>query len=63
MKPTDALHSNFISITTLHISGNISAHRQEVWAVRRLWYISYNIPKPTYSSELLMMGRKAARNM
>jgi len=24
---------------------------------------AYNVPKPMYDSELLMMGRKAARNM
>jgi hypothetical protein len=24
---------------------------------------AYNVPKPMYGSELLMMGRKAARNM
>ena len=28
-KPTDALNSNFIGITTLHISGSLSAHHQE----------------------------------
>jgi len=32
------------------------------------WYhmvttTAYNVPKPIYGSELLMMGRKAARNM
>ena len=29
MKPTDALNSNFIGITTLHVSGSLSAHHQE----------------------------------
>jgi hypothetical protein len=38
MKPTDALNSNFISITILHVSGSLSAH-QEVLAVHQHWYI------------------------
>jgi hypothetical protein len=40
IKPTDALNSNFIGITTLHVSGSLSAHNQQFLAVRRLWYIS-----------------------
>jgi hypothetical protein len=37
--PTDALSSNFITgITTLHDSGSISAHHQELLAVQRHWY-------------------------
>jgi len=39
MKPTDAMNSNFIGVTTLHVSGNFSAHHQEFLAVHRLWYI------------------------
>jgi len=39
MKPTDALNSNFIGITTLHVSGSLSAHHQEFFAVHRHWYI------------------------
>ena len=39
IKPTDALNSSFIGITTLHVSGNLSAHHQEFLAVHRLWYI------------------------
>jgi len=31
--------SNFIGITTLHVSGSLSAHHQEFLAVHRLWYI------------------------
>jgi len=38
IKPTDALNSNFIGITTLHVSGSLSAHHQEFLAVHRLWY-------------------------
>jgi len=37
MKPTNALNSNFIGITTLNVSGSLSAHHQEFLAVRRLW--------------------------
>ena len=39
IKPTDALDSNFIRITTLHVSGSLSAHHQEFLAVHRHWYI------------------------
>jgi hypothetical protein len=39
IKPTDALKSNFIGITTLHVSGSLSAHHLEFLAVHRLWYI------------------------
>jgi len=39
IKPTDAPNSNFIGITTLHVSGSLSAHHQEFLAVHRLWYI------------------------
>ena len=38
IKPTDALSSNFIGITTLHVSGSLSAHHQEFFAVHRRWY-------------------------
>jgi len=40
MKPTDTLNSNFIGITTLHVSGSLSAHHQEFLAVYWFWYIS-----------------------
>jgi len=39
IRPTDALNSNFISITTLHVSGSLSAHHQEFLFLHRLWYI------------------------
>jgi len=42
IKPTDALNSNFIDITTLHVSGSISAHHQEFLAVYRLWCILWS---------------------
>jgi len=32
LKPTDALNSNFIGITTLHVSGSLSAHHQDFLA-------------------------------
>jgi len=38
VKPTDALNSSFIGITTLHVSGRLSAHHQEFLAVHRSWY-------------------------
>ena len=39
IRPTDALNSNFIGITTLHVSGSLSAHHQEFLAVHRIWFI------------------------
>jgi len=39
IKPTDASNSSFIGITTLHVSGNLSAHHREFLDVNRLWYI------------------------
>ena len=33
------MNSNFIGITTLHVSGNLSAHHQEFLAVHRHSYI------------------------
>jgi len=33
------MKSNFIGITTLHVSGSLSAHHQEFLAVHQLWYI------------------------
>ena len=33
------MNSIFIGITTLHVSGNLSAHHQEFLAVHRQWYI------------------------
>jgi hypothetical protein len=41
IKPTDALNSSFIGVTTLHVSGSLSPHHQE--------FLDYMI--------LLMMGR------
>jgi len=38
IKQTNALNSNFIGMTTLHVTGSLSVHRQEFWAVHRLWY-------------------------
>jgi len=39
MKPADALNSTFIGITTVNVSGSLSAHHQEFLAVHRHWYI------------------------
>ena len=33
------MNSNFIGITTQHVSRSLSAHHQEFLAVHRLWYI------------------------
>jgi hypothetical protein len=39
IKPTDSPNSKFIGITTLHVSGSLSAHHLQFSAVHRLWYI------------------------
>ena len=39
IKPTDVLKCNFIGITTVHVSGSLSAHHQEFLTVHRPWYI------------------------
>ena len=46
MRPTDAPNSIFIGITTLHVSGSLSAHHQEFLAVHRHWYILCNCDEP-----------------
>ena len=46
IKPTDALNSNFIGITILHVSGSLSAHHQEFLAVRRSWYTLCSCDEP-----------------
>jgi len=39
-------NSSFIGITTLHVSGSLSAHHQEFLAVHRLWYILCGCDEP-----------------
>jgi len=36
----------FFGITTLHLSGSLSAHRQELLAVYRLWYFLCSCGEP-----------------
>jgi len=69
MKSTDALNCSFFGITTLHVSGSLSAHHQQFLAVHRLWYILCScddrlLPGVGWNCHgMLMTGRKAARNM
>jgi len=51
MKPTDALNSNFIGITNLHISGSLSAHHQEFLVVHRHWYIFADLMTVCYQEQ------------
>jgi len=51
MKPTDALNSSFIGITTLHVSGGLSAHHQEFLAVHRHWYIFAELMTVCYQKQ------------
>jgi len=40
------MNFNFIGITTLHVSGSLSAHHQEFLAVHQLWYIFCSCDEP-----------------
>ena len=51
MKPTDALNSNFIGITSLHVSGSLSAHHQEFLVVHRHWYIFADLMTVCYQKQ------------
>jgi len=51
MKPTDALNSSFIGITTLHVSGSFSTH-QESLAVHRHWYIFADLMNVCYQEQV-----------
>jgi hypothetical protein len=51
MKQTDALNSNFIGITTLHVSGSLSAHHQEFLDVHRHWYIFADLITVCYQEQ------------
>jgi hypothetical protein len=55
MKPTDAPNSNFIGITTLHVSGSLSARQQDGTALQfhpapdsNGHQICKNVPMPMY---------------
>ena len=67
IKPIDALNSNFIGITTLHVSGSLSAHHQEFLAVHRRWYIlcsfddcCYQLVTVCWAGMLQIMSRPQA---
>jgi hypothetical protein len=51
MKPTDALNSSFIGITTLHVSGSLSVHHQEFLAIHRHWYIFADLMTVCYQEK------------
>jgi len=52
VKPTDALNSIFIGITTLHVLGNLSAHHQEFLAVHQHWYIFADMMTVCYQEQV-----------
>jgi len=51
MKLTDSLNSSFIGITTLHVSGSISAHHQEFLAVHQHRYIFADLMTICYQEQ------------
>jgi len=59
MKPTDALNSNFIGITTLHVSGSLSAHHQEFLAVHRHWYIFADLMTICYKEQMVTFATRS----
>jgi hypothetical protein len=61
MKPTDSLNSNFIGITTLHVSGSLPAHHQEFLA-----YIGIGTRSRMERSSILLLvanGHKICKNV
>ena len=61
IKPTDALNSNFIGITILHVSGSLSTYHQEFVAVNRLWYILLPGVGWNWSSNLLLVANGSSQ--
>jgi len=61
IKPTNALNSNFIGITTLHVSGSLSAYHQEFLAVHRFWYILCSCEEPSEGSILLLVANSSSQ--
>jgi len=53
IKQTDTLNSNFIGITTLHVSGSLSAHHQEFLSA--LVHFMQLCPLATRSSSILLL--------
>jgi hypothetical protein len=51
IKPKDALNSNLIGITNLHVSGSLSAHHQEFLAVYRQWYDLCSLVTECYQAQ------------
>jgi len=51
MKPTDAMNSIFIGITTSYVSGSLSAHHQDFLAVHRHWYIFADLMTVCYQEQ------------
>jgi len=58
MKPTDALNSNFIRITTLHVSASLSDHHRGFLAVRRHWNIIADLVTVCYQEQDAAPGSK-----
>jgi hypothetical protein len=50
-KPTGAPSSNFIGITTLHVSGSLSAHHQEFLAIYWRWYNLCSLVTECYQAQ------------
>jgi len=51
MKPTDALNSKFIGITTVPVSVSLSAHHQDFLAVHRHWYTFADLMTVCYQEQ------------
>ena len=50
------MKSNFIFITTLRVSGSLSAHRHEFLAVHRHWYFYADLMTVCYQELLLLVA-------
>jgi len=63
MKPTDALNSNFIGVTTLHVLGSLSAHHQEFLATHRHWCIIADLMTVCYQEQDPVSGSIQLSNL
>jgi hypothetical protein len=55
IKPTDTLSSNFIGITTLHVSGSLSTNHQ-FFAIHRHWYNLCNLLTECYQAQDVLLS-------
>jgi len=55
------LNSKFIGITTLHVSGSLSAHHQEFVAIHQHWYILYSFDDRLLPGAAALGSRRSSK--